>query len=147
MKIRIVVANETEANFLAMDAPRSPLQWLSKLANESARLHERDLETDRPGTSFDRVGPGRHSVGGERSTQRHHQERFAKRIVDELERARTNHEFDRLVLMAEPRMLGLLRDAMPETSRSTVVAELAKDLVHLDAEAIRGYIPREALLG
>lgn len=146
MKLRIVVADESEAHLLAMDDPRSPLQWLSKLENEAARLHERDLGSDRPGRSYDRMGASRHSVGAEHSAQRHQQERFAKRIAGELERARNEHAFDRLVLIAGPRMLGLLREALPAATRSAVVAEVAKDLVHLDADAIRSHIPPEALL-
>ena len=147
MKMRIVVADESEANFLAMNGCRAPLQLLSRLENESARLYERDLETDRPGRSFDRIGAGRHAIDGERSTQRQQQVRFAKRIAEALERARKDRAFDRLVVMAAPRMLGLLRDAMPDTSRAAVVAEVPKDLVHVDPKAIRNYIPRAALIG
>jgi protein required for attachment to host cells len=147
MKLRIVVADESEAHLLAMDGPRSRLQRLSKLENEAARLHERDLESDRPGRSYDRMGVSRHSVGGEHNAQRHQLERFAKQVADEVERGRIEHAFDRLVLIAGPRMLGLLREALPEASRSAVVAEVAKDLVHGDAEAIRSHIPPEALLG
>jgi len=147
VKMRIVVADESEAHFLATNGRRAPLQLLSKLENESARLHERDLETDRPGRSFDRIGAGRHAMDGERSTLRQQQVRFAKRIAEELESARKDHAFDRLVVMAAPRMLGLLRDAMPDTSRSAVVAEVPKDLVHLDPKAIHDYIPRAAFIG
>jgi protein required for attachment to host cells len=93
------------------------------------------------------MGVSRHSVGGEHNAQRHQLERFAKQVADEVERGRIEHAFDRLVLIAGPRMLGLLREALPEASRSAVVAEVAKDLVHGDAEAIRSHIPPEALLG
>ena len=146
MKMRIVVADESEAHFLTMNGRRAPLQLLSKLENESARLHERDLETDRPGRSFNRIGTGRHAMDGERSTLRQQQVLFGKRIAEELESARKDHAFDRLVLMAAPRMLGLLRDAMPDTSRSAVVAEVPRDLSHLDPKAIHDYIPRAAFI-
>ena len=86
-------------------------------------------------------------MDGERSAQRQQQVRFAKRIAEALERARKDRAFDRLVVMAAPRMLGLLRDAMPDTSRAAVVAEVPKDLVHVDPKAIRNYIPRAALTG
>ena len=50
------------------------------------------------------------------------------------------------MLIAAPRMLGLLRDALPATCRSVVAAEVAKDLVRQDPAAIRDAVPREVFL-
>jgi protein required for attachment to host cells len=41
-------------------------------------------------------------------------------------------------------MLGLLREALPAPCRSVVAAEIAKDLVRQDVEAIREAVPRQA---
>lgn len=144
MKLRILVADESEAAFFDAEGINVPLQWVSKLHDEKARLQDRHLENDRPGRAFNRMAPGRHAMDGERSTQRYHQERFARRIAQEIENARHQQEFGRLVIIAGPRMLGLIRDALPDASRSFIAAEVPKDLIHLDSDAILNYVPREA---
>ena len=53
--MRIVVADESEAHFLAMNGRRALLQLLSKLENESARLHERDLSQLHPARGLYRL--------------------------------------------------------------------------------------------
>ncbi|MDN3721966.1 host attachment protein [Roseibium salinum] len=50
-----------------------------------------------------------------------------------LKKHRAAADFDRLVIIAEPRMLGLLRDALPAPLKSVVNAEIAKDLSNLPA--------------
>ena len=73
-------------------------------------------------------------------------EQFAKEVARTLDGARMRHEFERLVLVAGPRMLGLLREALPTPCRSMVAAEVAKDLVRHDPAAIRDSVPREVFL-
>lgn len=145
MTIRIVVANEREASFLDADDLHSPLHLVDRIEDPNARLRDRDLETDRPGRAFDRMSPHRHAMGGERSTRRTQQSGFARRIADAIDHGRTRHDFDRLVLMAGPRMLGLIREALPAANRPLIVAEISKNLAHDGAEEIQDYSPREAL--
>lgn len=143
MNVRVVVADERDANFFDIAKLRAPPEARGSLHNDAARP-DRELETDRPGRRFGGTDGNRHAVDGERSTERHESEQFAKAVARTLDAARTRQEFDRLVLIAAPRMLGLLRDALPEPCRSVVAAEIAKDLVNHDIEAIREAVPREA---
>jgi len=145
MNVRVVVADEREANFFDLAKAQSSPQPCGSLRNEAARP-DRELETDRPGRRFGGTDGNRHAVDGERSTERHAMEQFAKEVAQTLDGARTRHEFDRLVIVAGPRMLGLLRDALSEPCRSVVAAEVAKDLVHHDPVAIRDSVPRTAFL-
>src|SRR5688500_19432064 len=145
MNVRMVVADEREANFFDVEKAQSPPQLRGSLRNEAARP-DRELETDKPGRRFGGTHGNRHAVDGERSTERHEMEQFAKEVARTLDGARTRHEFDRLVLIAEPRMLGLLRDALPAACRSVVAAEIAKNLVQHDIEQIRDAVPRDAFL-
>ncbi|MEW9612856.1 host attachment protein [Shinella sp. S4-D37] len=52
-------------------------------------------------------------------------------IGDTLIRAYTAQEFDRIVVVAEPRMLGAIRLRLTPTLRRAVVKEIAKDLTKL----------------
>ena len=75
------------------------------------------------------IATAHHSAGGERSTHKHEAVEFARRIAMLLEEGRRVGEFDRLVVMAPPAFLGLLREALPQSLRSIVVAEVAKSYV------------------
>jgi protein required for attachment to host cells len=145
MNVRLVVADERDANFFDVTKPQELPETRGSLHNEAARP-DRELETDRPGRRFGGTDGNRHAVDGERSTQRHETELFAKHVARTLEGARTRNEFDRLVLIASPRMLGMLREALPPPCRAIVAAEIAKDLVHEEVESIRDAVPRAALL-
>lgn len=110
-----------------------------------------DLVSDRPGRNFDhaplvggrRGATAHHATGGERRPRRTEALAFAHQIAVELERARRQDEFYRLVVMAPPAFLGLLRKALPENVRSSVVAEVDKNLVHQPPEALRSHLPDE----
>src|SRR5687767_13356482 len=144
MRVRIVVADEREADFFDTQGVVAPLRLVAKIEDPTAQLQDRDLETDRPGRAFDRIGAGRHAMDGERSAQRENQVRFARRIAGEIENAWNRNGFDRLVIMAEPHMLGLIRAALPTSNPIPIVGEIDKDLVHLDSDTIKEYVPQEA---
>jgi protein required for attachment to host cells len=143
MNVRVLVADERQATFFDAADPRK-LKHTATVINPVARLKEQDLVSDRPGRTFDSEGAGRHAMDGERSAVQREIRRFARDVVANLEQARINHEFDRAVIVAGPRMLGLLRDALSKECRSLVVAEIDKDLPQEDEDDIRSAIPPEA---
>ncbi len=151
MQVRIVVADQGEARFYDAGRRDARLLEVGRVENPEARMHDRDLKSDRPGRVFDHAptGAGRrgavahHAVGGESTPRKHEARIFAKQIVEELERARREEGFERIVLMAGPAFLGLLRQALPSSLHPMVVAEVPKDLVHQDEEAIQAHLPRE----
>jgi protein required for attachment to host cells len=151
MRVRIVVADESEARFYDIGGPRVPLRLAGRVENPSGRLRDRDLKSDRPGRVFDRAPTARqrraavahHATGGEQSPHKQETQRFARQIVQSLEAARREDEFDRLVLMAGPPFLGTLRAALRKTVRATLIAEIPKDLVHQTEREVRMHLPRE----
>ena len=155
MRIRIVVADQSEARFYDTERPRGRLQLAGRLTDPTAHLHDRDLKSDRPGRVFTSAtaGGGRrgatahHATGGERRPRKMQAQRFARRIATELEKARRENRFDGIVVMAGPSFLGLLRDALPAGLRACVAAEIRKDLVHQDTGVLRAHLPEEAFTG
>lgn len=154
MRIRLVVASQAEAVFYDLQAGRQGATVVGRLDDPLAHLHDRDFKSDRPGRVFDHAAPagGRrgavahHGTGGERRPRRHEAALFARSIAEKLEHAREKDEFDRLVVMAAPSFLGLLRKSIPESLRSRVAAEVGKDLVHEPPDAIQAHIPAEVFL-
>lgn len=150
MRVRVVVADRAEARFYDAEHPDSKLQLAGRMSDPNAHLRDRDYKSDRHGRVFDHApsGPRRgavahHDTGGERKPHKHEAELFARRIVDELERAQRQDRFDRLVLIAAPEFLGDLREVMPKSLSAAVVSEIKKDLVHQDERAIRGHLPAD----
>ena len=151
MRIRVVVASEAEAAFYDLSSRLGAPRLIGRLSDPLARLHDRDFKSDRPGRVFDHAAPagGRrgavahHATGGERRPRRQEATLFARTIAEQLEQARVRDEFDRLVVMAGPGFLGLLRGALPEALRAQVAAEIRKDLVHEKPAAMGTYIPPE----
>jgi protein required for attachment to host cells len=69
-------------------------------------------------------------------------ERFAKRVGDYLEKARTEHRFDALVLIAPPKFLGALRRELGKDTARLVADEMPKDLSWFEAREIERYLKR-----
>ena len=54
--------------------------------------------------------------------------RFAKEVIDGLSEARRRKRFDRLVLIAGPHMMGLLRANLNGPLSAVLIGEIPKDL-------------------
>src|SRR3974390_1672109 len=125
MTLRIVVADEGEARFYDFERLSDvanlevAMRASAHLADPLVRLHDRELASDRPGRKSDRapIGSGaaasRAGVGGEHGRHEHEIAALARTVVRELEHAHERGAFDQLILVAPPRMLGLLRADLP----------------------------------
>jgi len=137
----ILVADSSAARIYAARHRRAPLEFVDSLAHEASRLHPRDLGTDVPGRVHDRFGPGRHSLDSGPAIKAEERLRFAREIASQLTEAQRLKKFGSLVVMAGPTFLGNLRECFPKTLAEAVVAEVPKDLVAQDADAIREHLP------
>ena len=148
MRIRIVVADQAEARFYDLTGPGGPLVVAGHLTDPKAHLHDRDLKSSPPGRVFDhappaagrRGGVAHHATGSERTPRKQEARRFAREIARELDQARRDR-YDRLVLVAAPPFLGLLRAELSKPLHTCVVAEVPKDLVHQDERVLREHLP------
>jgi protein required for attachment to host cells len=86
---------------------------------------------DAPGRSFESVGTARHAIEPRSDPERIEEQRFAGRIVERLEQAAEQSKFDRLVLVAPPRMLGHLRTALTPRLAGLISATIDKDLTKI----------------
>jgi protein required for attachment to host cells len=142
----VVVADQSEARIYLLRG--AAMRLAARLENEAAHLHDRDLKSDRPGRVFDRAptlrgrrgAVGHHATGGERKPRRQVELAFARSVAAAAATTRRSASFDRLVLVAGPRFLGQLRRTLAAPLRTRVVAELAKDWVHLPAATLRARV-------
>ena len=117
-RLRILVADQEEAIFYdtstLVDAPR--------------------------GRSYESVGGARHAIERENAPRQQDAVRFARRIARRLDEARRKDEFERLVVVAGPPFLGLLREAMSKPTKACVEREIRKDLVHGPIKVLREHL-------
>ncbi len=129
----IVVADEAAAVFYSRENRRAPLCERSRLENEAARKKTAELESDRGGRSFDRYGPGRHGVGKElHDAKRHAAEVFAREIAARIEQTVRTAACVDYVVIAAPRFLGMLRQALGTTSCPPPSTTIDKDVTSRD---------------
>ncbi len=104
------------------DAPN--LQLLEQRAHDHPS--NRDLGSDRPGRHHDAGGASRSAV---EEPDRHDlaEAAFVKDVAAWLEKAARAKKFERLVVFADPRSLGRLRDDLGATVRVKIVAERDAD--------------------
>ena len=136
-----VVADEAKAVFYTHDTKSGPLHEWRSFRNEIARAKTADLITDRGGRSFDSFGQGRHSVASDRDGPKElAATRFAKRIAGEIAADMNTGACRGYALVAAPRFLGELREAISTSTHSTPYAAVNKDVVGRDAETIAALI-------
>lgn len=93
----------------------------------------REIVTERPGRAATPMGTqGRHTLSYTVDYHEFEKERFAHQVGDLLDKLRTRSRFDRLVLVAPPKTLGALRDALDKRTYDLVTGELHKDLTHME---------------
>jgi protein required for attachment to host cells len=151
MKIYVAVADQSEARFYEVEQPGGPLRLTGQLSDSKAHLHDRDFKSDRPGRVLfgGPIGTGRrgasghHGTQGEQRPREHEAQLFAQQIAAAIEHAHRDGQIDRLILMAGPRFLGLLREALSPAVRAIVTEEIHKDLVHEPESAVLSHLPAE----
>lgn len=128
----ILVAHRGGARLFENHGPGKGLQLVEDIPHPEGRLKSGEINADKPGRAFDKFGAGRHSMSQEHEAADQVSLMFARHLCDKLGKARTANRFGRLVLVAEPRLLGELRAALDKPTTALVSATLDKDLVGVD---------------
>lgn len=132
----IVAADASRARVLQV-TDREQLLEVEDFVNPEGRLHNREIDSDARGRF-----PGGNTWQPEVEAVEHQNELFAKRVADYLDKARTEHRYDRLVIAAPPKTLGQLRKSLPREVEKLVADELPKDLSGLSAREIERYFAK-----
>lgn len=127
----LLVADAGHARVYTVDADTRRIERVPLLEFDAPTPKSREIASDRPGRTFDRVGDGRHAKAPPTDPLRYEKERFAREVAHRLERAATTGAFDRLVVVAAPAFLGDLRAVATPPLASRIAQEVAKDLVHV----------------
>ena len=116
------------------------LRSIAEFSNPAAHARLHDLGSDRPGRRVDSFGH-RHSLGSERGDPKKRAvSALAQEIGQYVNDAHAAGRFAGLTLVAAPRLLGLLRDALSPACRACVTRTVRKDLVHSTEAELRAHL-------
>jgi len=135
-----VVADGAQARIFETEDASSPFREVERSLSADARQKSVNLNSDRPGRTFDSHGHGRHAMQPGTDPQMHEKVQFVDRLGSRLNEAALRQAFDRLVLIAPPRPLGQLRRKLNRQASDRVTAEIDKDLTGLTGHEIQEYM-------
>lgn len=126
----ILVAHEAGARVFANDGRGTGLTLIESMEHPEGRARDRDIDSDRPGRSFRKNSGDTRRASMSKSEGPHDRAvaDFARLLADKLEHARVQNRFKRLVLVAPPRFLGLLRSSLDGPTSQLLLGSINKDL-------------------
>ena len=133
----VVVADESNAIVYARESLSGPMREQFSLENEIARMKTEQLISDSGGRSFDSYGKGRHTMSNEKvDPKKTAAMAFAKQIAGRIAKVMHDGSCRGFALVAAPRFLGLLRDAIAIATTAEPYATVAKEVVGQDTAVI-----------
>jgi protein required for attachment to host cells len=136
----IVAADSTRARVFEVQGVDQEFHEIEDFLNEAGREQERELTSDARGRFSGKSGGGRaHTGEPEVSAEQHETEMFAKRVCENLDKARTAHRYDNLFLIAYPKFLGLLRENLSKEAQKLIRNEIPKDISTMDERGIEDF--------
>jgi protein required for attachment to host cells len=136
----VLVADGAHARIFVNDGVGKGVQELKDRAFVGNRLHDRDIQADKPGRAFDSQGQGRHSMEPRTDPQQHEEREFLRDVVEWIAAKPQDDQYDRLVLMAAPHALGDLRGLLSKQLAAKVVAEIPKNLTKSTAADVESHL-------
>ncbi len=138
-KILYVIADGGRARFVERDEEGAFRTIASFVSSE---IHERshDLGTDRPARVKESSNAARHAVQPRRDLHSAAKEDFVKHVAGEIDGEQERGRFDRLVLVAPPRVLTELKEKLSKTMAKLVADGLQKDLTKVPDHELAAHL-------
>lgn len=137
----IIAADEHRARIFEVENAEEHFREIENFLNPEARLREQDLNTDAEGRYFGKrertIG---HTAEPDVNATTHKTDLFSKSVSAYLEKARIEHRYDKLKLIAFPKFLGMLRKNLSKEAQQLVDEEVSKDISGLELKQIEEYV-------
>ena len=136
----ILVCDASRARILAAEHEEQPWATVEEVDHPAGRNRVRDLVADKEGR-IRQSGHGRQgSMEPDRDPTDVEAGRFARILAARLERGFDEHRYARLVLVAPPRFLGLLRKELSDPVGRLVTATVARYLTRAGSRELREHL-------
>jgi len=130
-RLWVLVADDGHARLLRDFVASEGKPKQSDILHEAENLRSHDITSDRPGRSFASVGARRSAMEPHTQPVREQDRLFAALLMQTLDDNLAAGDFDELIIIAAPQMLGDLRKAATPALSGVIVKEIAKDLTTL----------------
>jgi protein required for attachment to host cells len=124
----VIVADAKTVRVFESEAENRGLGELAVFHNPDAKAHERDLVADRPGRIASSANKARQAYAPKASARQYALERWLKLIGAQLRSLLAARRSEGVALVAAPRLLAQLRDALPARVSDLPRVELSRDL-------------------
>ncbi len=123
-----VLGNQSEAA-IYRSTREAKFKFVDRLINPDGRKHERDLDSDGPGTVYSNASNATIHHSLDRSFHHHEfaAKQFAKTVARYLDQATKDEMFTELVLVCEPKFLGLLRSDLSDRVKKLISHEVNRE--------------------
>lgn len=139
----IVVADAAHARIFQAEDSHKHLRELHNLSHPESQMYARQLRTGGEGAVLDSAGSGIRQPDPQTNTSEKHGNHFAKEISDFLQQKRDEDAFTGLVLVAEPKILGKIRDKLDQRTAQLVVDSIDKNWVKHGTREIEKMLERK----
>lgn len=139
-KTWVLVADASGSRVYEKAGPHEHFHEIENLRRTHDHRASHELGSDRPGRVVESVGPTRHAVSPKSDPHRELKRGFAEELAEELGRLADAKQFDRIVVVLPPVMLGDFRKAAGGGLKALVAAEIDKDLTKLSRNDIEARI-------
>ena len=133
----VLIANGSEARLFEKKYDPKLLSLIKEFNHTESRDKGLDLASDRPGHFNGEISKAAHGSFTEATSPKEFEvERFAKILVDELDAARNENRYTKLIIVSSPHFHGLLNGHMNEHVAKMVDKHIEKDYTDLKAEEL-----------
>lgn len=133
-QMRIYDYDKREKNYIPL---------IKEIQRPENKLRDFDITSDKPGR-FRAKGTGISAYEQESDPKRVNFERFAQEINKVLVKCLNSNNYEKLIIVAAPRMLGLLLQNIDKQVKKTIIHQIEKNVVQFPDKKLMGYV-KEAI--
>jgi protein required for attachment to host cells len=124
----VVVADGQRATVYHNDGPGKGLEIIAGMGGHQEVPRSNEIISDAQGRMKGFGAGGAAPMTSRTDPHELEEQRFTESLASDVNRAALEKQFDRLILAAPPRTLGILRKSLSSHATERVIAELDKDL-------------------
>lgn len=133
----VLVADSSRGRLYSVTSKSKPWALVKEYAHPASRVSNGGLTSDQPGRTHSSVARGARSAMESKTSPKEVEfEHFAHELADVLHDGHGKQAYDRIVLVAPPHFLGLLRKTINGTVSKLIGATCDKDYLHLSDKDI-----------
>lgn len=123
----VLVANGSQARLFNLDGPKKSFTLIKEFEHPESRMKTDKLSSDRSGHFMNSSTQGSGSFQEPTDPKTYELERFALELTKTLDEGRAANKFEKVVLVASPHFLGLLKQNMSDQLSKAVSHTIQKD--------------------